>query len=56
MIFVWKTQRPVVKLIDQFQKTLENIKILIEQDQADALQETFAHANVHRGKLVETNT
>ena len=49
-------KRPVVKLIDQFQNALENIKTLIEQDQADALQETFAHANVHRGKLVETNT
>ncbi len=47
---------PVVKLIDQFQDALENIKTLIEQDQADALQETFANANVHRGKLVETNT
>ena len=49
-------KRPVVKLIDQFQNALENIKTLIEQDQADALQETFTHANVHRGKLVETNT
>ena len=49
-------KRPVVKLIDQFQNALENIKSLIEQDQADSLQETFAHANVHRGKLVETNT
>jgi prephenate dehydrogenase len=47
---------PVVTLINQFQDTLENIKTLIEQDQADALQATFAHANVHRGKLVETNT
>ena len=51
-----QNKRPVVKLIDQFQDTLENIKLLIEQDQADALQETFANANVHRGKLVETNT
>ncbi len=51
-----KNKRPVVTLIDQFQETLENIKTLIEQDQADALQETFANANVHRGKLVETNT
>jgi prephenate dehydrogenase len=47
---------PVVTLINQFQDTLENIKTLIEQDQADALQATFANANVHRGKLVETNT
>jgi prephenate dehydrogenase len=47
---------PVVTLINQFQDTLENIKTLIEQDQAEALQATFAHANVHRGKLVETNT
>ena len=51
-----ENKRPVVKLINQFQNTLENIKNLIEQDQADALQETFANANVHRGKLVETNT
>ena len=51
-----ENKRPVVKLINQFQEALENIKTLIEQDQADALQETFAHANVHRGKLVETNT
>ncbi len=51
-----KNKRPVVTLINQFQETLENIKTLIEQDQADALQETFADANVHRGKLVETNT
>lgn len=49
-------KRPLVKLIDQFQNTLENIKTLIEQDQGDALQETFADANVHRGKLVETHT
>jgi len=47
---------PVVKLIDQFQETLEKIKIMIEQDQADALQETFANANLNRGKLVESNT
>lgn len=47
---------PLVKLIDQFQESLENIKTLIEQDQADALQETFANANLHRDKLVETNT
>jgi len=51
-----KNKLPVVKLINQFQSTLENIKTLIEQDQAEALQETFANANVHRGKLVETNT
>jgi prephenate dehydrogenase len=51
-----ENKRPVVKLIDQFQEALENIKTLIEQDQADALQDTFATANVHRGKLVETNT
>jgi prephenate dehydrogenase len=51
-----ENKRPVVKLIDQFQNALESIKTLIEQDQADALQETFANANVHRGKLVETNT
>jgi prephenate dehydrogenase len=51
-----ENKRPVVKLINQFQNALENIKSLIEQDQADALQETFAQANVHRGKLVETNT
>ena len=51
-----KNKRPVVTLINQFQSALENIKTLIEQDQADALQETFADANVHRGKLVETNT
>ena len=51
-----ENKRPVVKLIDQFQNALENIKSLIEQDQADALQETFANANAHRGKLVETNT
>lgn len=51
-----KNKVPVVKLIDQFQSSLENIKTLIEQDQADALQETFASANGHRGKLVESNT
>ena len=51
-----ENKRPVVKLINQFQNTLENIKTLIEQDQAEALQETFVDANVHRGKLVETNT
>lgn len=51
-----ENKRPVVTLIDQFQNTLENIKTLIEQDQAEALQETFADANGHRGKLVETNT
>ena len=51
-----KNKRPVVTLINQFQDALENIKTLIEQDQAEALQETFANANVHRGKLVETNT
>ncbi len=51
-----ENKRPVVKLIDQFQNALENIKTLIEEDQADALQETFANANGHRGKLVETNT
>jgi prephenate dehydrogenase len=51
-----KNKRPVVTLIDQFQETLANIKTLIEQDQADALQKTFAKANGHRGKLVETNT
>jgi prephenate dehydrogenase len=51
-----ENKRPVVTLIDQFQNTLENIKTLIEQDQADALQETFASANGHRGKLVESNT
>jgi prephenate dehydrogenase len=51
-----KNKLPIVKLIDQFQNSLENIKTLIEQDQADALQETFADANGHRGKLVETNT
>ena len=45
-----KNKRPVVKLIDQFQDTLENIKTLIEQDQADALQETFANANVSPGQ------
>jgi prephenate dehydrogenase len=50
-----KNKLPVVTLIDQFQETLENIKTLIEQDQADALQEAFADANVHRGKLAETN-
>ena len=49
-------KRPVVKLINQFQESLENIKILIEQDQAVALQETFANANLNRGKLVENNT
>jgi prephenate dehydrogenase len=49
-------KRPVVKLIDQFQESLANIKILIEQDQADALQETFANANLNREKLVESNT
>jgi len=51
-----KNKRPVVTLINQFQETLENIKTLIEQDQAEALQETFANANGHRGKLAETNT
>jgi len=51
-----KNKLPVVTLINQFQNALENIKALIEQDQAEALQETFANANVHRGKLVETNT
>jgi prephenate dehydrogenase len=51
-----KNKRPVVTLINQFQETLTNIKTLIEEDQADALQETFAHANLHRGKLVVTNT
>ncbi len=51
-----QNKRPVVTLINQFQSALENIKTLIEQDQAEALQETFAKANVHRGKLVETNT
>lgn len=49
-------KRPVVQLIDQFQDTLENIKVMIEQDQADSLQEIFANANVHRGKLVEADT
>ena len=47
---------PVVTLINQFQNALENIKTLIEQDQAEALEETFANANVHRGKLLEINT
>ncbi len=47
---------PVVTLINKFQSALENIKTLIEQDQAEALQETFANANVHRGKLAETHT
>jgi prephenate dehydrogenase len=51
-----KNKLPVVTLINQFQSALENIKTLIEQDQAEALQATFADANVHRGKLVETNT
>jgi len=51
-----KNKRPVVTLIDQFQETLAHIKTLIEEDQADALRETFAHANLHREKLVETNT
>ena len=51
-----KNKLPVVTLINQFQSALENIKTLIEQDQAEALQETFASANGHRGKLVETNT
>lgn len=51
-----KNKLPIVTLINQFQNELENIKTLIEQDQAKALQETFANANVHRGKLVETNT
>ena len=51
-----KNKEPVVKLIDQFQDTLDNIKAQIEQDQADALQETFANANGYREKLVETNT
>ena len=51
-----ENKRPVVTLINQFQDALENIKTLIEQDQADALKETFANANVHRGKLAETNT
>ncbi len=51
-----KNKLPVVTLINQFQSALENIKTLIEQDQAEALQETFADANLHRGKLVETNT
>jgi prephenate dehydrogenase len=50
-----KNKQPVVTLINQFQEALENIKTLIEQDQADALQEAFADANVHRGKLAETN-
>lgn len=49
-------KRPVVQLIDQFQDTLENIKVMIEQDQADSLQEIFANANVHRVKLVEADT
>ena len=51
-----KNKLPVVTLINQFQSALENIKTLIEQDQAEALQETFADANLHRGKLVETKT
>jgi len=51
-----KNKLPIVKLINQFQNSLENIKTLIEQDQADALKETFADAKGHRGKLVETNT
>ena len=51
-----KNKLPVVTLINQFQSALENIKTLIEQDQGEALQETFADANVHRGKLAETNT
>jgi len=51
-----KNKLPVVTLINQFQSALENIKTLIEQDQAEALQETFADANLHRDKLVETNT
>ena len=51
-----ENKRPVVTLINQFQNTLENIKTLIEQDQVDALRETFAHANGHRSKLVETKT
>ncbi len=51
-----KNKEPVVKLIDQFQDTLDNIKTQIEQGQADALQETFANANGYREKLVETNT
>lgn len=50
-----KNKQPVVTLINQFQEALDNIKTLIEQDQADALQEAFADANVHRGKLAETN-
>jgi prephenate dehydrogenase len=50
-----KNKRPVVTLIDQFQEALTNIKTLIEENQADALQETFADANLHREKLVETN-
>jgi len=45
-----------VKFSTDRASALENIKTLIEQDQAEALQETFANANVHRGKLVETNT
>ena len=49
-------KRPVIQLINQFQDTLENIKLLIEQDQAQLLQEAFASANVQRGKLVETHT
>ena len=47
---------PIVTLINQFQETLENIKTLIEQDRDEALRETFAKANVHRSKLVETHT
>ena len=51
-----KNKGSIVQLIDQFQESLAQIKTMIEKDQADALLETFAHANGHRGKLVETNS
>ncbi|NIQ03265.1 MAG: prephenate dehydrogenase/arogenate dehydrogenase family protein [Nitrospinaceae bacterium] len=50
-----KNKKEIIKLIDQYQQTLENIKLLIEQEQSDSLREAFANANGHREKLVESH-
>lgn len=51
-----KNKDSIVQLIDQYQESLADIKTMIEKGQSDALKKTFAHANGHRGKLVETHS
>ena len=51
-----KNKKPVLELIGRFQANLENMKTMIEEDREEALQDTFAQANGHRGKLMETHS